>query len=59
MPVTVSATHETTDDYTAESWDTACGWAIREALGGATSVVIVDTYGVRCRVWAEPVEDTS
>jgi hypothetical protein len=59
VPLTIHVKHETTDEYTSESWDTACGRAIREALDGATSVTITDTNGLRYNVWAEPVEDNS
>jgi hypothetical protein len=59
MPLTILVTHEQTADYTSESWDTACGRAVREVLDGAASVTITDVDGARYDVWAEPVEDSS
>ena len=59
MTLTLRIAYERTEEYTAEDWDTACGLAMKEALNGATSVVLTDVDELQYNMWAEPVEDDS
>ena len=55
----VVVTSELIETTIYERWDGACGRAVREALGGAEEVVLVDTNGAQYHVYAEPVEENS
>jgi hypothetical protein len=59
MGVAVVVTSQLIESTVLPDWDAACGQAIREALGGAESVRLVDSNGAEYHVFAEPVEDNS
>ena len=59
MSVRVSTTKETRQANLYETWDAACGAAVRAALEGATTVVISDVDGIEYGVGAWPKEDNS
>jgi hypothetical protein len=59
MPVTVVVTSKRIVSRSFQTWDTACGQAVRDSLKGAEDVVLVDINGLQYHVYAERVEDNS
>jgi hypothetical protein len=59
MSARTIVTTQETREVEWSSWDVACGQAVRDALAGVVSVIVVDEYGGSYYIDAEPVEDNS